>query len=119
MLGDHRAYKHPQALHRHAEEHLRWATRRLRNAPTRRLRQAAADGLNAYLTRLEAEVDALPDVAGSLVEPVRAARAALAKAPGTRVDALRRQRLLRMRAASLSAIAKFFGRLSPWQALSR
>ena len=62
---------------------------------------------------------ALPDVAASLVEPVRAARAALAKAPGTRVDALRRQRLLRIRAASLSAITKFFGRLSPWQALSR
>jgi hypothetical protein len=119
MLGDHRAYKHPQALYRHAEEHLRWTTRKLRTAPTRRLRQAAADGLNAYLERLEAEVDALPEIAASLVDPVRAARAALTKAPGTRVDALRRQRLLRIRAASLCAIANVFGKLSPWQALSR
>lgn len=119
MLGDHRAYKHPQALHRHAEEHLRWTTRKLRTAPTRRLRRAAADGLNAYLARLEAEVDGLPEVAANLVDPVRIAREALAKAPGTRANPLRRQRLLRMRAASRSAIANLFGRLSPWQALSR
>lgn len=116
LLGDHRAYKQPQALHRHAEEHLRWAADKLYAAPTARLRQAAADGLGAYLDRLEAEVVALPEVSANLAEPIRNARTALANGPSPRAHALRRQRLLRALAASRSAVANVVERLPNRQA---
>lgn len=119
LLGEHRAYKQQQALHRHAEEHLRWAAGKLYAAPTPRLRQAAADGLRAYLDRLEVEVVELPEVSANLAEPIKAARMALANGPSPRAHALHRQRLLRALAASRSAVANVVDRWAHRQARPR